>query len=225
MWSVNSENFYEYKKVADSTNVPCIFVAPSCYNGGNYDQSTWGCPVWDQGTKDHQFFDDMLKLFKDSLCVDTTRVFCAGFSYGAMFTNSLAQTHQRQLRAVVCYAASFGGGIYVPKNLQLPIAYMGTVGLSDTRCPPADGRACRDTMLKYDALNGVVTTEKPTEAVAGSLSHVVYDYKQVNPKYPVKWCTFDSDHQWSPVDGHGSGYYDANKTWTPYVAWPFLMQF
>jgi poly(3-hydroxybutyrate) depolymerase len=225
MWSVNSENFYEYKKVADSTGVPAIFVAPSCYNGGNYNQSTWGCPVWDQGTKDHQFFDDMLKLFKDSLCVDTTRVFCAGFSYGAMFTNSLAQTHQRQLRAVVCYAASFGGGIYVPKNLQLPIAYMGTVGLSDTRCPPADGRACRDTMLKYDALNGVVTTEKPTEAVAGSLSHVVYDYKKVNPKYPVKWCTFDSDHQWSPVDGHGSGYYDANTTWTPYVAWPFLMQF
>jgi poly(3-hydroxybutyrate) depolymerase len=224
MWSVNSENFYEYKKVADSTNVPCIFVAPSCYNGGNYNQSTWGCPVWDQGTKDHQFFDDMLKLFKDSLCVDTTRVFCAGFSFGAMFTNSLAQTHQRQLRAVVCYAAAYRN-IYIPQNTGLPIAYMGTVGLHDGTCNPTDGRTCRDTMVRNNSPNRVVIPETATEVADNTLSHVVYNYKNVDPRYPVRWCTFDSDHQWSPVDGHHSGYYDANATWTPYVAWPFLMQF
>jgi poly(3-hydroxybutyrate) depolymerase len=224
MWSVQSENFYELKRSADSANVQCIFVAPSVYNGGNYDKNSWGCPVWDQGVKDHTFFEDMLKLFKDSLCVDTTRVFSVGFSYGAMFTNSLAQNHQKVLRAVVCYETSFGGGIYVPKNIGLPIAWMGTVGLSDGTCPPADGRACRDTMLKYNALNGVVTTEKATETTSGSKTHVIYDYTGVNPKYPVKWCTFDGDHQWAPVDGTSSGW-DPGKTWTPAVAWKFIMQF
>jgi poly(3-hydroxybutyrate) depolymerase len=220
MWSVNSENFYELKRSADSANVPCIFVAPSCYNNGNYNQGSWGCPVWDQGVKDHQFFDDMLKLFKDSLCVDTTRVFSAGFSYGAMFTNSLAQTHQNVLRAVVCYATSFGGGIYVPRNSGLPIAWMGTVGLGDTRCPPADGRRCRDTILKY---NGCTKPPTVPETTAGSRTHVIYDY-QGCPKYPVKWCTFDGDHQWAPVDGTSSGW-DPNRTWTPNVAWNFLFQF
>jgi poly(3-hydroxybutyrate) depolymerase len=221
MWSVHDENFYELKRCADSANVPCIFVAPSVYNNGNYNQSNWGCPIWDQREKDHTFFEDMLKLFKDTLCVDTTRVFSVGFSYGAMFTNSLAQNHQKQLRAVVCYAASLGGGIYVPTNTKEPIAYMGCVGLSDGRCPPADGRSCRDIMLKN---NGLVGTETATETTKGSKTHVIYDYKGVNPKYPVKWCTFDGDHQWAPPDGASSGW-DPNRTWTPQVAWQFITQF
>lgn len=222
MWSVHDENFYEIKRCADSANMPCIFVAPSVYNGGNYNQNGWGCPVWDQGVKDHTFFEDMLKLFKDTLCVDTTRVFSVGFSYGAMFTNSLAQNHQKQLRAVVCYAASLGGGIYVPQNTGEPIAFMGCVGLSDGRCPPSDGRACRDRMLKND---GLVGTETAKETTSGSKTHVIYDYKGVNPKYPVKWCTFDGDHQWAPYDGGAIGAWDPAKTWTPQVAWQFIKQF
>jgi dienelactone hydrolase len=152
-------------------------------------------------------------------------VFSVGFSYGAMFTNSLAQNHQKVLRAVVCYETSFGGGIYLPTKLKLPIAWMGVVGMSDTRCPPSDGRACRDTILKNNALNGVVTTEKATETTVGSKTHVIYDYKGVDPRYPVKWCTADCDHQWSEYDGGAIGSYDPNKTWTAEVAWHFFAQF
>jgi poly(3-hydroxybutyrate) depolymerase len=220
MWSVQSEKFYMLKRLADSTQDNCIFVAPSVYNGGNYNQSSWGCPVWDQNEKDHTFFDDMLKLFKDTLCVDTNRVFVAGFSYGAMFTNSLAQNHQKQLRAVACHATSFGGGIYVPKNTGLPIAWMGTVGMSDTRCPPSDGRACRDTVLKY---NGNIKPTTVPETKAGSKTHVIYDYE--GGIRPVKWCTADADHQWSEYDGGAIGSYDANKTWTAEVTWKFFTQF
>jgi poly(3-hydroxybutyrate) depolymerase len=225
MWSVQSEQFYWLKHIADSTKNYCIFVAPSVYNGGKYDKNNWGCPVWDQREKDHTFFDDMLKLFKGEFCIDTTRVFCAGFSYGAMFTNSLAQNHQKVLRAVACYATSLGGGIYVPTNTGEPLAWMGTVGLSDGRCPPSDGRACRDRFLKNNALNGVVTTEKATEVAAGTKSHVVYDYKGVDPRYPVKWCTFDNDHQWSEYDGGNVGSYDPAKAWAPHETWKFFMQF
>ena len=180
--------------------------------------------MWDQGAKDHTFFDDMLSLFKDTLCVDTTRVFCVGFSFGAMFTNSLAQDHQKVLRAVVCYETA-NYNIYVPNNIGLPIGWMGVVGLSDGTCPPAAGRACRDTMLKYNALNGVVTTEKANETTVGSGTHVIYDYKGVDPRYPVKWCTFDGCHQWAEYDGGGCNDWDPAKTWTPEIAWHFFYQF
>jgi len=220
MWSVQSENFYELKRCADSANEPCIFVAPSVYNGGNYNQSTWGCPVWDQAAKDHTFFDDMVTLFKGELCVDTNRVFSAGFSYGSMFTNALAQNHQNVLRAVVCYETSFGGGIYVPKNTGLPIAWMGVVGMSDTRCPPSDGRTCRDTILKY---NKCIKPATVPETFIGSKTHLIYDY--IGGIRPVKWCTADCDHQWSEYDGGAIGSYDPNKTWTAEVAWHFFAQF
>jgi len=221
MWSVQSEKFYQLKKYADmKTEDNCIFVAPSVYNGGNYNQAGWGCPVWDQKEKDHTFFDDMLKLFKDTLCIDTNRVFSVGFSYGAMFTNSLAQNHQKQLRAVACHATSLGGGIYVPANTGLPLAWMGTVGMSDGRCPPSDGRACRDRFIKN---NGNIVPATVPETKTGSKTHVIYDYE--GGIRPVRWCTADADHQWSEYDGGAIGSYDANKTWTGGAVWEFFTQF
>jgi poly(3-hydroxybutyrate) depolymerase len=218
MYSVRSEKFYEIKRCADSANVPCIFVAPSAY-ATNYDSASIGCPGWNQSEKDHTFFDDMLALFKSELCVDTTRVFSGGFSYGAMFSNSLAQNHQKVLRGVIIYEGA-NVNIYVPNNIGLPIAYMGLVGLSDGTCTPAMGRACRDTAVKY---NGCTVPSTVPETKTGSKTHVIYDY-QGCPNYPVKWCTFDGDHQWAEYDGVSSGW-DPAKTWTAEVAWHFIYQF
>ena len=218
MYSVRSEKFYEIKRCADSANVPCIFVAPSAY-ATNYDSVSIGCPGWNQSEKDHTFFDDMLALFKSELCVDTTRVFSGGFSFGAMFSNSLAQNHQKVLRGVIIYEGA-NVNIYVPKNTGLPIAYMGLVGLSDPTCTPAMGRACRDTIVKY---NGCTVPSTVPETTKGSKTHVIYDY-QGCPNYPVKWCTYDGDHQWAEYDGVSSGW-DPAKTWTAEVAWHFIYQF
>jgi poly(3-hydroxybutyrate) depolymerase len=66
-----------------------IFVAPN----GLGDP-----PMWSQGAKDHTLFDDLVKLVDSDLCIDRARLFSLGFSYGAMFSNSLAQTHQDVLR-------------------------------------------------------------------------------------------------------------------------------
>ncbi len=220
MNSVRDEKFYMLKRIADSTKNYCIFVAPSAYAS---DYNNFGCTVWSQGEKDHIFFDELLKQLKNELCIDTTRVFSVGFSFGAMFTNSLAQNHQKVLRAVAVFAAA-NYNIYVPKNTGEPLAFMGSVGLSDGTCPPKTGRDCRDVFLKNNALNGVVTTETAKETTKGSRTYVVYDYKGVDPKYPVRWCTFDGDHQWAPVDGTSSGW-DVNKTWTPPKVWEFFTQF
>ena len=53
------------------------------------------------------------RLFKDKLSVDTSRIFCCGFSFGAMVTYSLSLDFQKDLRAVACYAPA-NWNIYLP---------------------------------------------------------------------------------------------------------------
>ena len=101
------EKFYGLKTYAERDNVPVIFVAPQGYT----DQMPWR----GRDDKDHVFFADMLALFKDKLSVDTSRIFCCGFSFGAMFTYSLSLEHQKDLRAVACYAPA-NWNIYLPTN-------------------------------------------------------------------------------------------------------------
>jgi poly(3-hydroxybutyrate) depolymerase len=96
MQGVANDKYYQLKRFADSTKTYCIFVAPN----GTGSATT---PLWNQEAKDHTFFDDMVKLFKEKLCVDTTRIISVGFSYGAMFSFSLSTNHQKVLRAVACY--------------------------------------------------------------------------------------------------------------------------
>ena len=63
----------------------------------------------------------VIKLFQSELCIDNSRIFSVGFSFGAMFTNALAQTHQSTLRGVVVYATA-DYNIYFPKNTGEPLA-------------------------------------------------------------------------------------------------------
>jgi predicted esterase len=65
--------------------------------------------------------------------IDTSRLFSVGFSFGAMFTNSLAQTHQDTLRSVTVYAAA-DYNIYFPTKTGKPLAYFGVHGTADNTC-------------------------------------------------------------------------------------------
>jgi poly(3-hydroxybutyrate) depolymerase len=78
---VVSSKYYGLQTLASSANIPVIFVAPP---HGYTENSPWRI----SDNKDHTFFDDILKLFKENICVDTARVFCCGFSYGAMVSYS-----------------------------------------------------------------------------------------------------------------------------------------
>ena len=95
-----------YAQKAQDTEGNYIFVAPE----GNTD----GWP-WSSTDKDHRFFSDMLTYLEDNYCIDTTRVFATGFSFGAMFTNSLAWEFQSRIRAVAVYATAIFN-IYLPKD-------------------------------------------------------------------------------------------------------------
>jgi poly(3-hydroxybutyrate) depolymerase len=184
-------NFYRLGSLA--TNA--ILVAPQ----GPNSNGTWG------GQEDHKFFEDLLDLLKDTLCIDTARVFSVGFSYGAMFTYSLSLNHQDQLRAVVCFAP-YDGVIWLPTNSHKPIAFMQTTGMSDNTCGWSGAKGCA---TKHAQDNGC---DNPTTIPTSSGQYLVHDFQGCNEGYPVKVVTFGGGHT-------------AGESWMPQMAWDFLKQF
>jgi predicted esterase len=191
--NARSDGAYNWYRLGNlATNV--IFVALQ----GNSD-GTWN------GQEDHTFFEDVLKCMKDTLCIDTTRVFSVGFSFGAMFTYSLSLSHQDQLRAVVCFAP-YDGVIWLPTNSHKPIAFMQTTGMSDNTCGWSGAKGCA---TKHATDNGC---NDPTTIPTSSGQYLVHDFKGCGEKYPVKVVTFGGGHT-------------AGESWMPQMAWDFIKQF
>ncbi|MBR5412131.1 MAG: T9SS type A sorting domain-containing protein [Fibrobacter sp.] len=207
-----------------------IFVAPQ----GN-DNGTWN------GKEDHQFVDEMITAMYDNYCVDTTRVFATGFSFGAMFTNSLAQDMQERLRAVAVYAVadyniwlpSAGTGRYDAK--ELPIAWMLVHGKGDGTCDY--NRAKNSALPRILKRNGKAdadgnftdaSSEKPEEINNNTAGHVCYDFKNVDPRFPVKFCSWNGPHRWPAHDEGDYSNYTSNswnKSWVPEEVHKFFEQF
>jgi poly(3-hydroxybutyrate) depolymerase len=195
--NARSDGAYDYYRLGPlATNT--IFVAPEGNSGG-----TWN------GEPDHKFIDDLLKCLKDTLCIDTARVFSVGFSFGAMFTYTLSLNHQEQLRAVVCFAPA-NYSIQLPTNKKLPIAYMQTTGMSDGTCPwDQGGRGGKYCAITHAQDNGC---DDPTTIATSSGQYKVHDFKGCDEGYPVKVVTWSGGHT-------------AGESWMPQMAWDFIKQF
>ena len=207
-----TERFYGLKTFAQRDNVPCIFVAPEGYT----DNSPWR----GRDDKDHVFFADMLALFKDKLNVDTSRIFCCGFSFGAMVTYSLSLDFQKDLRAVACYAPA-NWNIYLPANKHEPIAFYSTTGTTDGTCRwinsderKQGGKYCVLTHLEDNGL--AVLPEIP---LATTSTHVTTEFKGLKPEYPVVFGSF--------VGGHTDNVRDPGSSvnWISKETWDFFMRF
>lgn len=191
--------------------------------------------LWNKGQEDHDFFGKMLTTVEDNYCIDTSRVFITGFSYGAMFSNSLAQDYQERIRAVATYAVA-DYNIWLPQengsNKNLPIAWMNVHGVNDDRC--VYDKAVNSALPRILKNNGMAdadgnftdaSAEKPEEN-KGSTGHVCYDFKTVDPRFPVKWCTWPGGHQWTAHDeGNMSVGWNWESTWVPEAVHEFFEQF
>ena len=192
-----------------------IFVAPQGDGSG----------MWTKGEADHQFISDMLTKINDNYCIDTSRVFATGFSFGAMFSNSLAQSFQHRLRAVAVYAVA-DYNIYLPENAGKPIAWMGVHGTNDNMC---DYSRAKDSAVKRILKNNGKASDGDsqfTDASSESVpnysgrGHDCYDFKNVDERFPVKFCTWSGPHQWTAND-------DGNwrNSWVPGDVHKFFEQF
>jgi len=196
---------WSYYGLQAQANNSTIFVAPQGISNG------WG----NSGGQDITFVDDMIKQIEGDLCVDTTRIFAMGFSYGGAMSYAIACARAKVFRAVAVYS---GGQLSGCDGGKDPIAYLGIHGISDPTLNISGGRSMRDTFVK----NNGCTAQNPPEPSAGSLTHTCTKYQGCKDGYPVEWCAFDGGHTPGMVDGGGD---DGAKTWTKGEAWKFFTQF
>jgi poly(3-hydroxybutyrate) depolymerase len=205
--AVQDQDYYFLKPLAQAANEPAIFVAPQSQG------STWQ-------EKDHALFDDILAYVKENLCIDTTRVFATGFSFGGMITYSLSVNHQRDIRAAVGIAPA-NYNIYVPTKNHEPIAWMQTTGMGDTTCPWVNGNSttqgAKFIAIEHATDNGcTVPANIPTWQQGG---HVCYDFEGCETGFPTKACTFNGGHT-NIANDSGS-----NVNWIAQESWEFFTQF
>ena len=211
--------YFGLHREATAANEPAIFVAP----GGI------GNLPWDFN-RDSVLFDDLLALVDANLCIDDSRVFATGFSFGAMMSYALSITRQTKLRAVVAMAPANYNLPGEPKDTNAaPIAYMGTTGMSDGTCPWVSNDAAKQGG-KYCALthaedNGCTIPGTIQTAAVGSKKYLCYDFEGCKAGYPVKVCTFDGPHTPSSVDDGTTTGDDGLKAFIPPLAWQFIAQF
>jgi poly(3-hydroxybutyrate) depolymerase len=201
-------SYYGLREQADnSTNSKMIFVAPDG-NGG------WP----NSGGQDLTFVDDLLKKIQEDLCVDTSRIFSMGFSYGGGMSFELACARANVFRAVAVYSGAQLSGCDGGKD---PIAYIGFHSVSDGTCNYSGGESLRNKFVTNDGC----TPQTPPKPGAGN-GHVCTSFEGCKAGYPVRWCAFDGGgHTPAPVDGQTSASGGGDKTWTKEEAWKFFTQF
>ena len=206
--------YYGQQKLDTEGNY--IFVAPR----GDTDGMPWSM----NSDKDHVFIDQLLTTLEENYCIDTSRVFMTGFSFGAMVTNSIAQDMQDRLRAVAVYATA-DKNIYLPQNKGLPIAWMAVHGKNDGTCEY--NLALTSALPRILKNNGKpdaegnftdASAEKPKEV--GGSGHLCYDFTTVDERFPVKFCSWNGQHQWTAYDNG-----NWQNTWVPEEVHKFFEQF
>jgi poly(3-hydroxybutyrate) depolymerase len=204
---VRDMEYYSLKPLATADGVSAIYIAPQS------DGATWQ-------EKDHPLFDDLLAFAKENLCIDTTRVFATGFSFGGMITYSLSVNHQDDIRAAVGLSpANFN--IFVPPASHKPIAWMQTTGMSDTLTPwvnrDSTTQGSKFIAIEHATDNSCDVPETIPTWQQGD--HVCYEFSGCGESFPTTVCTFDGGHTPRASDA-GS---DVN--WIAEESWDFFMQF
>ncbi|MEO6097757.1 MAG: hypothetical protein ABIW76_19730, partial [Fibrobacteria bacterium] len=96
---IQNQKYYSLRTITEAAS-SAIFISASGIGG------SWGA-------KDVQLFNDILDFVKKGACVDESRTFVLGFSFGGMYSYSLAVTSQKTIRAGIGMSpANF--------NIQLP---------------------------------------------------------------------------------------------------------
>ncbi|MGW4465028.1 cellulose binding domain-containing protein [Micromonospora sp. NPDC004704] len=195
-----------YYGLAPLSNNSTIFVAPQGLNAG------WA----NTNGRDLTLFDDISRQIENDLCVDTTRRFALGWSYGGAMSYAVACARPTVIRAVTVLS---GANLSGCNGGSQPVAYFGIHGTYDSVLNISQGRSLRDTFVR----NNGCTAQNPREPSRGSLTHITTTYSGCRAGYPVQWAAFDGDHTPSPVDGSSSP--NDARTWTSGEIWRFFTQF
>jgi poly(3-hydroxybutyrate) depolymerase len=157
-------------------------------------------PSWgDDFDQNAAFFEAVLDHMLGAYCVDVDRVFAAGTSSGAHFSNLLGCRYGDRLAAIAPVAG------YLPEDTGCVDFVPALVihGYADPSFP--SGEVARDF---WRSQNGCSETTVPSIAevhaavVATEESHACAEYQGCNPGLPVTWC----EHSEGGYDGSTHGW-------------------
>jgi poly(3-hydroxybutyrate) depolymerase len=201
--SVANRNYFTLATL-DSKNT--IFVAPDAANGaGSWSKS------------DVELTDAILKQLEGDLCIDKSRIFATGFSFGGAMSLAIACTRADVFRGVAFFSGADLTGSCTG-TLTKPIAYYASQASQDsTGTPmPSSGRV---KQAEFAAVNGCTAEPSATTFPASGQPHTCTIYKGCSAGHPTVYCVFNGPHGWEPKDP------GASTSWNAPEAWKFITQF
>lgn len=156
------------------------------------------------------FFEAVLEEIESEFCVDENKIFVAGTSSGAHFSNVLGCRFGDKLQAIAPVAG------YLPEsdNCVGQVAVVAVHGIDDPHVTFDAGETARDF---FRAQNGCSTTSVPD--LSGVHAEIrasrdkketqlkCVDYEDCDSSFPVRWCEHseggydDSTHGWPSAGG------------------------
>lgn len=155
---------------------PAIYVTPQ----GLSPDGTSGWP--NTNGQDMAFTKVMLTEVQEKYCVDKSRIFSTGFSYGGMMSFAIGCEMGDVFRAIAPMSGATYSGC---KNGNHPVAMWGSHGISDNVVPIADGRKGRDAILSRNHCGTQTSPTTPSPCVS---------YEGCDSGYPTTWCEFEGSH-------------------------------
>jgi poly(3-hydroxybutyrate) depolymerase len=165
----------------------------------------------------------MLKAISDDLCIDTSRVFTTGFSWGAAMSWKLACMAPDKFRAALVYEVGAVSGNSASQCTK-PIAWFQSHGVDDGTFSYQSGL---DVLKIFASKNGC-TFAMPTNPATNA--HTCVSLTGCSAAYPTRFCAFGSGEN-NPHNTGLRGHYPSPKdpgetvTWVTAEAWKFIMQF
>ena len=154
-----------------------IFVAPNGLDSG------WANP----GDRDIRFIRSMVDSLKQGLCVDTARVYAAGFSFGGMMSNAIGCQMGDVFRAVAPMSGSLWSGCANSANTVAAIFFHAQ---ADDVVPYTAGEEARDKFLSKNSCSA-------TTVPVGTNGCV--QYTGCTTGKPVTWCGYPNGGHWPPA--------------------------
>lgn len=202
--SVATRNYFRMGTY-DTKNT--IFVAPDAENGAG----SWS-------KNDVAFTDAILAQLEGDLCIDKTRIFATGFSFGGAMSIALACTRADVFRGVAFFSGADLTGSCPSTPLTKPIAYYASQASGDASGTPIPTSG-RIKQAQFAAVNGCTAEPNSTTFPAAGKAHTCTVYKNCKAGYPTVYCVFNGPHGWEPNDPGQS------TSWNPPEAWKFISQF
>jgi polyhydroxybutyrate depolymerase len=169
----------DYYGLRDKANDTAIFVSPDSFGDG------WT----NTDGEDIAFTLALVNYLKAEACVDESRIFSLGFSYGGMMSFAVGCALGDTFRAIAPFAGALFSGC---EEGTAPVAMWGAHGYSDGADGLVDialGREGRDTFLERNGCGDQTVPVAPDECVS---------YQGCMAGYPVTWCEWDGGHSTPP---------------------------